>query len=108
SRQPYFDTSPEPHAGVITAEDLADYQASYEDPATLDWHGWTLCKPGPWSQGPVLLQQLALLDDFEPAAEKECSAEDIHLFTETAKLAYADRDAYYGDVPDVPLATLLS
>jgi gamma-glutamyltranspeptidase/glutathione hydrolase len=107
ARRPHFDTSPEPHAGVITADDLASYQASYEDPATLEWRGWTVCKPGPWSQGPVLIQQLALLEDFE-SAEEQCSAEDIHLFAETAKLAYADRDAYYGDIPDVPLGTLLS
>jgi gamma-glutamyltranspeptidase/glutathione hydrolase len=108
ARRPHFDTSAEPHAGVITADDLAGYQATYEDPASLDWRGWTVCKPGPWSQGPVLLQQLALLEDFGPAVRQAWSAEDIHLFTEAAKLAYADRDAYYGDVPDVPLGTLLS
>jgi gamma-glutamyltranspeptidase/glutathione hydrolase len=54
-----------------------------------------------------MLQQLALLDDFG-SAQQVSSAEDIHLFAETAKLAYADRDAYYGDIPDVPLGTLLS
>ena len=108
ARRPHFDTSPEPHAGVITADDLAGYQACYEDPASLEWRGWTLCKPGAWSQGPVMLQQLTLLDDFEAAIQQECSAEDIHLFAEAAKLAYADRDAYYGDIPDVPLGTLLS
>lgn len=108
ARRPHFDTSPEPHPGVITADDLAGYQARYEEPASLEWRGWTLCKPGAWSQGPVLLQQLSLMDDFEAAVRQECAAEDIHLFAEAAKLAYADRDAYYGDIPDVPLGALLS
>jgi gamma-glutamyltranspeptidase/glutathione hydrolase len=59
--RPTMDTSGERHTGTLTAADLAGWSASYEAPATYDWRGWTLCKAGPWSQGPVLLQQLALL-----------------------------------------------
>ncbi|HVX42429.1 MAG TPA: gamma-glutamyltransferase family protein [Mycobacteriales bacterium] len=92
------------HAGVLTGADLAAWSASYEAPVRFDWQGLTVCKAGAWSQGPVLLQQLALLDDL-PAYG---SAELIHTAVEAAKLAFADREAYYGDEPGVPLPTLLS
>jgi gamma-glutamyltranspeptidase/glutathione hydrolase len=108
ARQPHFDAEGRQYPGVITGDDLACYQAGYEEPASLDWRGWTVCKPGPWSQGPVQLQQLALLDGLDVTGEASDSAQRIHLIAETAKLAYADRDAYYGDVPDVPLTELLS
>lgn len=103
-RTPQPDASGVRHAGLLTAEDLSRYQATYDDPVSLDWHGWTVCKPGPWSQGPVMLQHLAILDYPEPLID----AAYIHHVVEAAKLAYADRDAYYGDVPGVPLGTLLS
>jgi gamma-glutamyltranspeptidase/glutathione hydrolase len=108
ARQPHFDAEGRQYPGVISADDLACYQSGYEEPASLDWRGWTICKPGPWSQGPVQLQQLALLDGLDATAHGHDSAQRIHLLAETAKLAYADRDAYYGDVPDVPLSALLS
>jgi gamma-glutamyltranspeptidase/glutathione hydrolase len=73
---------------------------------TLDWRGLTVAKPAAWSQGPVLLQQLALLGDGELPAPG--SAELIHRVVEGAKLAFADREAFYGDDPDVPLADLLA
>jgi gamma-glutamyltranspeptidase/glutathione hydrolase len=106
-RTPQPDADGDVHEGLLTADDLALYQASYEDPVCLDWHGWTLCKPGPWSQGPVMLQQIALLDGPRSHNPGE-TAEHIHRVVEAAKLAFADRDAFYGDVPDVPLADLLS
>ncbi|CAM5603106.1 hypothetical protein SPURM210S_05644 [Streptomyces purpurascens] len=59
--RPTLDTSGTHHTGTLTAADLAAWSATYETPATYDWNGWTVCKPGPWSQGPVLLQQLAVL-----------------------------------------------
>ncbi|MBQ1092987.1 gamma-glutamyltransferase family protein [Streptomyces sp. B93] len=105
SRRPTMDTSGERHAGTLTAADLAAWSASYETPATYDWNGWTLCKAGPWSQGPVLLQQLALLPPELPA---HGSADYVHLLIEGCKLAMADREAWYGDAADVPLAELLS
>ncbi|MFC8089287.1 gamma-glutamyltransferase family protein [Streptomyces sp. NPDC057301] len=105
ARRPTMDTSGERHSGTLTAADLAAWSATYEAPATYDWNGWTVCKAGPWSQGPVLLQQLALLP---PELPRYGSAEYVHLLIEGCKLAMADREAWYGDAGDVPLAALLS
>ncbi|MCX4766143.1 gamma-glutamyltransferase [Streptomyces sp. NBC_01275] len=105
SGRPTLDTSGERHTGTLTSADLADWSATYEAPATYDWNGWTLCKAGPWSQGPALLQQLALLPPELPAYG---SADYVHLLIEGCKLAMADREAWYGDAADVPLDELLS
>ncbi|WP_240135128.1 gamma-glutamyltransferase family protein [Streptomyces sp. MUM 178J] len=103
--RPTQDTSGARHTGVLTADDLAGWSAAYEPPVGYDWRGWTLCKAGGWSQGPVLLQQLALLpDELPPYA----SGEYVHLLVEGCKLAMADREAWYGDAADVPLGDLLS
>ena len=105
----WMDDSGRPHAGVLTGADLAGWTPSYEPAVMLDWRGWTVAKPAAWSQGPVLLQQLALLGtdagDGLPAAG---SVDLLHLAVESTKLAFADREAWYGDVPDVPLADLLA
>ncbi|MFJ1968554.1 gamma-glutamyltransferase family protein [Streptomyces sp. NPDC087903] len=103
--RPTLDTSGERHTGTLTAADLAAWSAAYEAPATYDWNGWTLCKAGPWSQGPVLLQQLALLP---PELPRYGSADYVHLLIEGCKLAMADREAWYGDAAQVPLGELLS
>ncbi|MFD6925102.1 gamma-glutamyltransferase family protein [Streptomyces sp. NPDC059944] len=103
--RPTVDTSGERHVGTLTAADLAGWSATYEDPVTYDWRGWTLCKAGPWSQGPVLLQQLALLPAELPPYG---SAAYVHLLVEGCKLAMADREAWYGDAAGVPLDDLLS
>ncbi|WP_030896736.1 gamma-glutamyltransferase family protein [Streptomyces sp. NRRL S-474] len=103
--RPTMDTSGERHTGTLTAADLAAWSAGYETPVTYDWNGWTLCKPGPWSQGPVLLQQLALLP---PELPPYGSADYVHLLVENCKLAMADREAWYGDATEVPLDDLLS
>ncbi|MET9382762.1 gamma-glutamyltransferase [Streptomyces sp. NPDC002928] len=105
AQRPTMDTSGERHTGTLTAADLAGWSASYEAPATYDWNGWTLCKAGPWSQGPALLQQLALLP---PELPRYGSEEYVHLLVEGCKLAMADREAWYGDAADVPLDDLLS
>ncbi|MFF6994902.1 gamma-glutamyltransferase family protein [Streptomyces sp. NPDC008313] len=105
ARTPTLDSSGERHTGVLTATDLASWSASYETPVTYDWNGWTVCKAGPWSQGPVLLQQLALLP---PELPRYGSADYVHLLVEGCKLAMADREAWYGDAADVPLDALLS
>ncbi|MFI8067284.1 gamma-glutamyltransferase family protein [Streptomyces sp. NPDC086033] len=105
ARRPTMDTSGSRHTGTLTAADLAGWSATYETPATYDWNGWTLCKAGPWSQGPVLLQQLALLP---PELPRYGSVEYVHLLIEGCKLAMADREAWYGDAAEVPLAELLS
>ncbi|MDT0387885.1 gamma-glutamyltransferase family protein [Streptomyces dubilierae] len=103
--RPTLDTSGTHHTGTLTADDLAAWSATWEAPATHDWNGWTVCKPGPWSQGPVLLQQLALLP---PELPPYGSGEYVHLLIENCKLAMADREAWYGDAADVPLDDLLS
>ncbi|MFJ9425032.1 gamma-glutamyltransferase family protein [Streptomyces sp. NPDC101249] len=105
SGRPTLDTSGVHHTGTLTAADLAGWSAHYEAPVTYDWNGWTVCKAGPWSQGPALLQQLALLPDELPAPG---TAAHVHLLVEGCKLAMADREAWYGDAADVPLGDLLS
>lgn len=91
--------------GLLAADDLASWEATLEPPATFDYHGLTVCKTGPWGSGPVALQQLSLVAGFDVAGLSE--AELVHVVTECAKLAFADRDALYGD-GDVPLDVLLS
>src|SRR5207237_9136085 len=77
----------------------------FEPIASYEYGETTICKTGPWGSGPVALQQLALLEGFDVGGLSE--AEFVHVVIECAKLAFADRDALYGDV-DVPLETLLS
>jgi gamma-glutamyltranspeptidase/glutathione hydrolase len=105
-----LDASGRRHRGVLTADDMARWQAPVETPLAYDYRGHTIVKGGAWSQGPVLLQQLALLQGFDLAATEPLGAEFVHIATECAKLAYADREAWYGDPDfvDVPIATLLS
>jgi len=105
-----MDVTGERHHGLLTGADLASWRASVEQPVTLDFGGLTVCKTGPWGQGPVFLQQLAMLAGFDLAAMQAGSADFIHTVTEVAKLAFADREAWYGDPrqSEVPLADLLS
>ena len=105
-----MDTSGARHRGLLSGDDMAAWSASYEAPATLDYHGYTVCKTGPWGQGPVFLQQLALLNGFDIAAMDPDGPDFVHTVVECAKLAFADREAFYGDpdFTDVPLKTLLS
>ena len=86
------------------------WRAGAEPPLTVDYHGLTVCKTGPWGQGPVMLQLLKLLEGFDLAALDPNGVEFVHLWVEAAKLAFADRDAFYGDPDfvDVPLDVLLS
>ncbi|ARP99804.1 gamma-glutamyltransferase family protein [Pseudorhodoplanes sinuspersici] len=108
--QSVMDVSGSPHRGVLTGEDMARWQAHVEAPLTYDYHGYTVCKAGPWSQGPVMLQQLALLKGFDLTGLDPVGPDFIHLQIECAKLAYADREKFYGDPAfvDVPMQTLLS
>ena len=96
--------------GLLAGGDLASWEAAFEPPATFDYGGFTVCKTGAWGQGPVLLQQLALLAGFDLEAIGLGSAEYLHTVIECAKLAFADREAFYGDPDfvDVPLERLLS
>jgi gamma-glutamyltranspeptidase/glutathione hydrolase len=96
--------------GVFAYEDLANYRGSIEKPASTTFHGYTIYKAGAWNQGPVLLQTLNLLEGFDLRAMKHNSAAYIHTVHEAIKLAYADRNTYYGDPAfvKVPLTGLLS
>ena len=105
-----MDVTGERHRGLLTSHDLSTWRARLEAPVTYDYHGLTIAKTGPWGQGPVFLQQLALLDGYDLAAMGPGSADFIHTVTEAGKLAFADREAWYGDpaFTDVPLDDLLS
>ncbi|MBA3841257.1 MAG: gamma-glutamyltransferase family protein [Actinobacteria bacterium] len=93
------------HGGLLAGADLAGWRASLEAPATVDYRGLTVCKTAAWGQGPAGLQQLRLLEGYDIAELRE--GELVHVMTEAAKLAFADRDALYGDA-EVPLERLLS
>jgi gamma-glutamyltranspeptidase/glutathione hydrolase len=109
-RQPAMDSSGTPHSGLLTAADFAHFNAKHELPVTVDFDGWTVAKCGPWSQGPAFLQQLRLLEGFGLNQLGFLSADHIHIVTECAKLAFADREAWYADpeFTDVPIDDLLS
>ena len=98
------------NGGLLTGGDLAAWQATLERPVTYGYHGYTVCKTGAWGQGPVFLQQLALLAEFDLAEAGLGTADYVHTVVECAKLAFADREAFYGDpgFVDVPLERLLS
>mgnify|MGYP001809596235 CR=1 FL=1 len=105
-----MDTSGRRHSGVLTGDDMARWSARFEAPSTVRYHGWDVFKTGPWGQGPVFLQALKLLEGHDIGALHPTGPEFIHLVVEAMKLAFADREAYYGD-PDhvaVPIGTLLS
>ena len=106
----WMDSSGERHAGLLSADDLAQWEPRWEEPLSVTYHGYEVFKAGPWSQAPVFLQQLRLLEGFDLAGMGQNSAEYIHTITECAKLAFADREAWYGDpdFTDVPLEMLLS
>lgn len=105
-----LDSSGRAHTGLLAFEDLASWRVSEEAPATIEFAGRTIAKTDTWGQGPALLQQLAVLRGLDLQDTVPGSAELIHTVVESAKLAYADRDAWYGDPAhsDVPLTDLLS
>jgi len=105
-----MDASGNAHTGLLTREDLANYAPAIEEPVTVGYHGVEVCKCGPWSQGPVFLQQLRLLEGFNLKEMQHNSSAYLHTLAEAAKLAFADRDAYYGDpgFAAIPLDRLLS
>jgi gamma-glutamyltranspeptidase / glutathione hydrolase len=105
-----MDTSGRRHRGVLTGEDMARWQATKEAPLTYQYGRYTVCKPGPWAQGPVMLQQLALLKGFALDGLSVTEPEFIHVVVEASKLAFADREKFYGDpnFVKVPIETLLS
>ncbi|TCO64585.1 gamma-glutamyltransferase family protein [Actinocrispum wychmicini] len=111
ARRAVRDDSGRDHAGLLTGQDMAGWSATFEDALTVSLGDWTLVKCGAWTQGPVLAQQLLLLAGFADRlsyVDGVATAETIHIATECAKLAFADREAWYGDSADVPLDVLLS
>jgi gamma-glutamyltranspeptidase/glutathione hydrolase len=104
------DTTGEKNGGLLRYDDMAGWQAPYEAPATVEFGQYTVAKCGAWSQGPVLLQQLTMLRHAGLENHAPDSAPWVHRVAEAAKLAMADRLAWYGDPDfvDVPLADLLS
>ncbi|MFJ2756013.1 gamma-glutamyltransferase family protein [Nocardioides sp. NPDC087217] len=108
-RTPHRHASGTDHSGVITAADMAGFSAAYETPVSTSFRGHTIAKAGAWTQGPVLLQILNLLDPLDDALLDPCNPEGAHTILEATKLAFADRDAHYGDGADAErMAVLLS
>lgn len=105
-RVPVVDETGGAHTGLLTAADFDAWRPGYEATVSLPWRGLVIHKAGAWTQGPVLLQQLGMLDalgELPPPG----SAQRVHRVVEVAKLAFADREAWYGDRPDVPIGQLL-
>lgn len=94
----------------LRKSDLEAHTTLVEDPVTVNYRGYEICKCNTWTQGPVLLQSLKLLESFDLKSLKFFSPDYIHVVVEAMKLAYADRDKYYGDPSfvKVPLRELLS
>jgi gamma-glutamyltranspeptidase/glutathione hydrolase len=109
-REPIRDGSGHANAGFLTADDLAAYAGAVEEPLSVSYRGTEIWKCGPWTQGPVLLQQLRLLEGFDLASLEHNGADALHLWLECAKLAFADREACYADpkFESVPIDELLS
>lgn len=101
----YIDTG-----AFLRKADLEAHVTRIEDPVSVQYRGYTVCKCGPWTQGPVLCQNLKLLERFDLQSMKHLSADCIHVITEAMKLGYADRDEYYADplFSTVPLSALLT
>jgi gamma-glutamyltranspeptidase/glutathione hydrolase len=98
------------HNGLLSYDDMAAFRLQPEEPASTTYQGVTVYKPGFWSQGPVLLQTLNLLEGVNVKGMRLNSADYVHQVVESLKLSYADRDTYYGDprFSNIPAERLLS
>jgi gamma-glutamyltranspeptidase/glutathione hydrolase len=94
--------------GLLRAKDLAGYRATFEAPARVKFMGREILAQGAFTQGPVLLQTLGMLASFDLRAMGHNSPRYIHVVAEALKLAFADRERYYGDSRNVPLPALLA
>ncbi|HEY3342133.1 MAG TPA: gamma-glutamyltransferase family protein [Anaerolineae bacterium] len=105
-----MDASGKAHTGLLSYDDIAQWHADVESPASANYRGLDVYKCPTWTQGPVFLQQLTLLEGFDLAAMGHNSADYLHTYIECTKLAFADREAYYGDplFDAAPLDVLLS
>ena len=107
---PVKDATGNYHTSLLEKEDFTGYATRLDEPVCANYRDFTVYKSGPWTQGPVLLQQLKLLEGFDLKNMKHNSAEYIHTIIECSKIAFNDREKYYGDplFTDVPLEKLLS
>ena len=98
------------HNGLLRYDDMASFRLTPEEPVMTEFHGARVYKPGFWSQGPAMIETLNILDGIDVSSMRVNSAQYIHTLTEALKLAYADRDTYYGDPKfvKVPTEQLLS
>ena len=98
------------HGAPFDLSDFAEFYAKIEEPTSTEYRGYTVYKQGFGSQGPVLLQTLNILENFDLKAMGHNSPDYVHTIIEAMKLAYADRDTYYADPDfvDVPATGLLS
>jgi gamma-glutamyltranspeptidase/glutathione hydrolase len=98
------------NGGLLRYEDMAAFHVAPEEAVSTTFHGYTVYKPGFWSQGPCMIEALNILEGFPIGEMGLNSANYIHTMTEAMKLAYADRDTYYGDprFNQIPADTLLS
>ncbi len=98
------------NGGLLRYEDMAAFRLAPEDAFSTDFHGMRVYKPGFWSQGPAMIEALNILSGYDLAAMRHNSADYINTLVEALKLAYADRDTYYGDPKfnNIPADTLLS
>ncbi|HYM03634.1 MAG TPA: gamma-glutamyltransferase family protein, partial [Stellaceae bacterium] len=100
----------EHNGGLIADRDLANYHAETDRPRSTIYHGYEIVKPGFWTQGPVMLESLNLLEGYDLRSMGHNSPEYLHTLIEAVKLAFADRDRYYGDpkFSHIPEEILLS
>lgn len=110
ARTKALDSTGRRHHGLVTTEDLAGWHPTVEAPLCTGFAGCEVYKPGPWTQGPVLLQTLNLLSGFDLPDRGEDESSRTHTVLECLKLALADREAWYADpaLADVPVHDLLS
>ena len=110
SNNPVEDASGSSHTGLLSYDDIAEWHAAVEEPVAVNYRGLDVHKCSSWTQGPVFLQHLNLLEGYDLKSMGHNTAEFLHSYVETLKLAFADREAYYGDpdFDDVPFETLLS
>lgn len=102
-----LDVSGRRHKGLLRSSDLHGWRPSIEAPLSVDFLDHTVFKCGAWSQGPVMLQALRMIEHLSVEKLDDQGADFVHIVAEVLKLAFADRDAWYGDETDVPVETLL-